>query len=151
MARRKTSAASRTGKKRAPRAPKKKKDTSKEVEATQIHPTLTGLRWLPWQDRFLAQEVYTHRPFESEKGKEREAWDVLAEELKKDSAKQGPKSVISRNGEACRVRMARLVEAHRVSLLLLKMALYLRLLFRKMRLSHCRKLEQMKRSTNMCG
>ena len=119
MARRKTSAASRTSKKRAPRAPKKKKDTSKEVEATQIHPTLTGLRRLPWQDRFLAQEVYKHRPFEAGRGKEREAWDFMAEELRKDSSKQGPKSVISRNGEACRARMTRLIEAHKVSLPLL--------------------------------
>ena len=52
------------------------------------------------------------------KGKERAAWDFMAEELRKDSAKQGPKSVISRNGEACRARMTRLLEAHRVSLLL---------------------------------
>ena len=119
MARRKITAAPRANKKRALRAPKKKQNTPEKAEPTQVHPTLIGPRWLPWQDRFLAQEVYKHRPFEAGRGKEREAWEILAEELKKDSTNQGPKSVICRNGEACRARMTRLIEAHRVSLLYL--------------------------------
>ena len=119
MARRKTAASVRTSKKKTSRTPRKKQDSPEKADSAQIHQRLTGPRWLPWQDRFLAQEVYKHRPFEAGRGKEREAWEILAEELKKDSTNQGPKSVICRNGEACRARMTRLIEAHRVSLLYL--------------------------------
>ena len=119
MARRKTAASVRTSKKKTSRTPRKKQDSPEKADSAQIHQRLTGPRWLPWQDRFLAQEVYKHRPFEAGRGKEREAWDFMAEELRKDSSKQGPKSVISRNGEACRARMTRLIEAHKVSLPLL--------------------------------
>lgn len=114
MARRKTLKSSQSAKKKAPKTQDKAPESPEEAEPIPIHPVLTGPRWLPWQDRFLAQETYKHRPFEAGRGKEGDAWGCLAEELKNDSRKQGAKSMIDRTGEACRARMYRLLAAHRV-------------------------------------
>ena len=112
MARRKALRNKQAPKKKPPRT--RKKEPEKPKPPT-INPTTGGPRWLPWQDRFLAQEVYRHRPFTAGRGKDGEAWAQLAEELKKDSERQGPKSVIARTGEACKARMKRILDAHRVN------------------------------------
>ena len=115
MARRKAPRKQQTSKKRAPRSRKK---APEEPKPPTLNPTTRGPRWLPWQDRYLAQEVYRHRPFAAGRGKDGDAWNKLAQELKQDSEKQGPKSVIARTGEACKARMKRILDAHRVSSLL---------------------------------
>ncbi|KJA13661.1 hypothetical protein HYPSUDRAFT_209361 [Hypholoma sublateritium FD-334 SS-4] len=70
--------------------------------------------WLPWQDRFLVQEIFSHRPFLAPAGKAREeAWDKLAVALLEDSAQSG--SAIDRTGDSCRSRFKRLVDAHKSS------------------------------------
>lgn len=102
--------------KAAEKQPKTRSTTSSKADNSTARPTTGSPRWLPWEDRFLAQEVYKHRPFAAGHGKEGVAWEVLAEELRKDSEKQGPRSTISRTGEACRARMKLLIAAHRVCL-----------------------------------
>lgn len=70
--------------------------------------------WLPWQDRFLVQEISSHWPFlaPAEKARE-EAWDRLAAVMLEDSAQKGV--AIDRTGDSCRARFKRLVKAHKVS------------------------------------
>lgn len=113
MGRRRTRQTSRT----TSESPSPAQDSSQDnSSATTARPRTGASRWLPWQDRFLAQEVYKLRPFSAGKGKEGEAWDNLAEDLRKDSERQGQKSLISRTGMACRARMKKLLDVHRVSL-----------------------------------
>ena len=97
--------------------PIKKRQTRRKKqqdEKTTTQPTVGSTRWLPWQDRYLAQEVLKHRPFAAGRGNEGSAWVTLAEELRKDSGRQGLQSVIDRTGEACRARMKLLLQAHQV-------------------------------------
>ena len=70
-------------------------------------------RWLPWQDRFLASEAVRLCPFLEARGTPiQEAWDRLAEEMRRDSGQKG--TVIDRTGSACRARFKLIIEAHKV-------------------------------------
>lgn len=71
-------------------------------------------KWMPWQDRYLASETWALRPFAQPKNERAAAWDALAARMLADSTQQGPNSVIDRTGNACRGRMKKLLDIHRV-------------------------------------
>ncbi|KAK6989009.1 Myb-like domain-containing protein [Favolaschia claudopus] len=69
-------------------------------------------RWLPWEDRYLAQQAEKLRLFAPQRGDERrKAWDGLAVDLLKASTING--KPINRTGPACRARLEKLLDAQR--------------------------------------
>ena len=72
-------------------------------------------KWQPWQDRYLASEVFALRPFEVTKKDASTAWDKLEATMYKDSKNTGEQSAILCSGSACRAQMKKLVNPHKVS------------------------------------
>ncbi|KIJ40479.1 hypothetical protein M422DRAFT_256740 [Sphaerobolus stellatus SS14] len=80
--------------------------TSAESPAINSHTqNAKSPKWLPWQDRFLAREVFAHRPFLAGQHKISAAWDTLAAKMKEDSGDE-----IERTGSACRTRFKLLIK-----------------------------------------
>ncbi|KAF8206637.1 hypothetical protein K438DRAFT_1962971 [Mycena galopus ATCC 62051] len=62
-------------------------------------------RWKPWQDRILVTQIDADRPFLHRKAAERKAaWNATANTVNASLAKSAKNTVVSRTGEACRVR-----------------------------------------------
>ncbi|KAK6996171.1 hypothetical protein R3P38DRAFT_2800193 [Favolaschia claudopus] len=68
-------------------------------------------RWLPWEDRYLAQQAEKLRLFAQRGDERRKAWDGLAVDLLKASTING--KPINRTGPACRARLEKLLDAQR--------------------------------------
>ncbi|KIJ52217.1 hypothetical protein M422DRAFT_243822 [Sphaerobolus stellatus SS14] len=64
---------------------------------------------MPWQDRFLAREVFSHRPFLANPHEAGAAWDRLAERLLEDSWCQGSGTEINCMGGSL---LCQIQEAH---------------------------------------
>lgn len=70
--------------------------------------------WLAWHDRVLAKVVFDKRPFDAARGSTSREWKEVAV-----ACKDASKGEINRSGDACKNRMKRLVEIHKVSTLIL--------------------------------
>ncbi|CAK5266198.1 unnamed protein product [Mycena citricolor] len=73
----------------------------------------TSKRWLPFQDRYLAQAVDQRRPFAEAPSDRNTAWDDTSDILRTYSQAQGPQSVVDRTGSSCRSRFTKMMDHHR--------------------------------------
>lgn len=89
--------------------------SSQPSDTSEASQTSRGSHWQPWQDRLLVAEAHHVRPWEKLRDADSIlAWEDVASGICQASLETPFQVELVRSGEACKARLQRLIQAHKV-------------------------------------